>query len=707
MHHGESLRAKGALRDGDKAMQDDLETQKGTTKAWTFRSKVLLAVIFTVVVAALTIQFLAHRATARAMYAAHDENARNLLNTVALSVENEYRSIVFHKTAMIDRRKAELENIVVIALRCIEEYHRQIDEGLLSEEDAKRKALGDVSRMRYDDGVGYLWINDMGEPVPRMVMHPTSPELDGELLDDPRFNCAMGADKNLFTASVEVCRKNGSGYVDYLWPKPTQDGLTEDRPKISYVELFKPWNWVVGTGVYVDDIEAETQRRLDAVLNDIEEMLFRIRIAETGHLFIFTADRKTLISPFRGRDLEAHASHNAEMWNHLLDDLVEAAKTPNLPLDYVWDKPGAEGDYRFRKRAYVTHFEPLDWYIGASFYNEEMEQPAKDLQRRILFFTGLVLVAAIAFAVFISKSLMKPLKELTSSAMAIKREGIDSAQIPVSGTAETIELGAILSKMLASIKETREQREELIRALEAQNAELERFAYSVSHDLKSPLITIKGYIGAIAEDLANGKLESVEADLARVSGAADKMTMLLSNVLELSRIGRLVNPPQDVSLAELAEEAVQLVATQVERKGIEIEISSNALVLNGDRIRLLEVIQNLIENAIKYMGDQPHPRIEIGSRRDGEETVLYVRDNGMGIEPEYHERIFRLFDQLDQSTDGTGIGLALVKRIIEVHGGRIWIESEGLGHGSTFCFTVPPEAQVAESESPEHDTVVR
>ncbi|NQU20134.1 MAG: GHKL domain-containing protein, partial [Candidatus Nealsonbacteria bacterium] len=108
----------------------------------------------------------------------------------------------------------------------------------------------------------------------------------------------------------------------------------------------------------------------------------------------------------------------------------------------------------------------------------------------------------------------------------------------------------------------------------------------------------------------------------------------------------------------------------------------------ADRRRLLEVLQNLIDNAVKYMGDQPRPRIEIGSRRDGNETVCYVRDNGIGIDPRYGERIFGLFDQLDQSIDGTGIGLALARRIIEIHGGRIWVESDGLGHGSTFCFTV-------------------
>lgn len=100
-------------------------------------------------------------------------------------------------------------------------------------------------------------------------------------------------------------------------------------------------------------------------------------------------------------------------------------------------------------------------------------------------------------------------------------------------------------------------------------------------------------------------------------------------------------------------------------------------------------MQNLLENAVKFLGDQPNPRVEIGVREDRGATVFYVRDNGMGIEPSYHDRVFDLFEKLEVESEGTGVGLALVKRIIEQHGGRIWVESAGVGEGSTFCFTLP------------------
>jgi len=244
-------------------------------------------------------------------------------------------------------------------------------------------------------------------------------------------------------------------------------------------------------------------------------------------------------------------------------------------------------------------------------------------------------------------------------------------------------------------KRADEERERLIEELERKNAELERFAYTVSHDLKTPLITIRGHLGLLKQDIAEGDTEQINADMACINNAAGKMHQLLSEVLELSRIGRQVNPPEDVPLKELVDEVVPLVATRIAEQGVEIQVAPELPVLYGDRPRLREVLQNLIENAVKWMGDQPRPCIEIGARQEDDETVCYVRDNGVGIDPRYHEKIFGLFEKLDASVEGTGVGLALVRRIVEVHGGRVWVESEGVGKGATFCFTLPPGPQPA------------
>lgn len=234
------------------------------------------------------------------------------------------------------------------------------------------------------------------------------------------------------------------------------------------------------------------------------------------------------------------------------------------------------------------------------------------------------------------------------------------------------------------------ERDQLITELELKNAELERFTYTVSHDLKSPLITIKGFLGFLKADAQSGNLQRLESDIQRISDAADKMQLLLNDLLELSRIGRLVNKPQSIDLHEMISEVVELLHGRLHAGNVQVSVSEQLPSIYGDRPRLFEVLQNLVDNAAKFMGDQLNPSIEIGQEGTTEDgkPILFVRDNGIGIDPRFKDRIFGLFDKLDPHTEGTGIGLALAKRIIEFHGGRIWVESEP-GNGSTFYFTLP------------------
>jgi signal transduction histidine kinase len=225
--------------------------------------------------------------------------------------------------------------------------------------------------------------------------------------------------------------------------------------------------------------------------------------------------------------------------------------------------------------------------------------------------------------------------------------------------------------------------------LEKRNTQLERFAYTVSHDLRSPLVTVMGFLGAVEAAAAKGETEHLQGDMARIRAAADRMDRLLRELLELSRVGRADRPPEAAPFADLVREARSLVDGRLRERGVRVEVAEDLPTVHGDRQRLVEVLQNLLDNAAKFMGDQPDPRIEVGVRRDHGQPIFFVRDNGRGIEPRYHEKVFGLFDRLDPTDEGTGVGLALVKRIVEVHGGRVWIESEGLGAGATFCFTLP------------------
>jgi PAS domain S-box-containing protein len=238
-------------------------------------------------------------------------------------------------------------------------------------------------------------------------------------------------------------------------------------------------------------------------------------------------------------------------------------------------------------------------------------------------------------------------------------------------------------------KQIEQQRETLIGELEQKNSELERFTFTVSHDLKSPLITIKGFAGLLEEDSLGGDPRQLKNDINRIIIAAETMQALLSDLLELSRVGKIVHPPSRTSFGTIAHDAVELLAGPLAERGVTVEIAPDLPVVNVDQARIREALVNLIENAIKFSGDRANPVIRIGVHWDGAIPVFFVEDNGIGINPRYLGRIFNLFEKLDPSQQGTGIGLPIVRRIIEVHGGKIWAESEGEGTGTTFRFTLP------------------
>jgi PAS domain S-box-containing protein len=228
--------------------------------------------------------------------------------------------------------------------------------------------------------------------------------------------------------------------------------------------------------------------------------------------------------------------------------------------------------------------------------------------------------------------------------------------------------------------------------LERRNDELMRFTYTVSHDLKGPLVTIKSFLGYLSEDMAAGDQAKAQRDIEYMRKAADRMDDLMEDLLELSRIGRKTHPPVHLSLRLLVQEACELLAGRITACNGEVALPESDVLLWGDRVRLLEVLQNLLDNALKFSEGRPvdgRVRVWVEVARRDSEYVVSVRDRGIGINPRYHHKLFGLFEKLHSNPEGTGIGLALVKRIIEVHGGKVWIESAGEDRGTTVSFTLP------------------
>lgn len=232
-------------------------------------------------------------------------------------------------------------------------------------------------------------------------------------------------------------------------------------------------------------------------------------------------------------------------------------------------------------------------------------------------------------------------------------------------------------------------------ALRTSNEELEHFTFTISHDLQTPLRGIHGFADLLLRR-AKDRLELKEVHyLQRMQAGADRMAALINDLLDLSRVGRVRNAFEDCPMGKLVAEARAELEPLIKQRGAHLHVEGDLPVLQGDRVRLLRVWVNLLSNAVKYGKPGEAPSVVVGvqgprPREGGEEWAFFVRDRGIGIAPDYHEQVFEVFRRLHthEEYEGTGAGLAIVKRIVEFHRGRVWVESTE-GEGSTFWFTLP------------------
>lgn len=226
--------------------------------------------------------------------------------------------------------------------------------------------------------------------------------------------------------------------------------------------------------------------------------------------------------------------------------------------------------------------------------------------------------------------------------------------------------------------------------LEAANRELEAFSYSVSHDLRTPLRAIDGFSQAVLEDYGDVLDEQGREDLMRVRRAAQTMSDLIEDLLKLSRLTRADLNRTDVDLGAIAREIADELRAAAPERDVELVVNDD-LVVCADQGLITPALRNLLANAWKFTAREDHPRVEVGVTTDElGERVFYVRDNGVGFDMAYADRLFGAFQRLHsrKEFEGSGIGLAIVRRVIHKHGGRIWAESS-VGDGATFYFTLP------------------
>ena len=241
---------------------------------------------------------------------------------------------------------------------------------------------------------------------------------------------------------------------------------------------------------------------------------------------------------------------------------------------------------------------------------------------------------------------------------------------------------------LTERKRAEEAQERLSQQLQAQVSELEAFSYGIAHDLRSPLVSIEGFSRLLRADIQNQKMERVQEDIRLLESGVRKMQQFLNRTLEYSRAGYQVKRTNNVSFGKIVKEVITEFNGQMSSIGATVSLAETFPRVYVDRMRIRQVLSNLIQNSIKYRSKTVPLKIEIGYRLSGDEDVFFVRDNGIGIDASEAEKVFALFYRGTADGEGSGAGLAIVKRIIEAHGGRVWVQDQQ-EKGTTMCFTLP------------------
>jgi PAS domain S-box-containing protein len=497
----------------------------------------------------------------------------------------------------------------------------------------------------------------------RSIVHP-------EDLQKDEWDMQQLLQNKRVVSEIRIIRKDGSVRWVRSYGHPLQDKKTNRF-----------------TGIYgaVQDIteqkiaEAAYQQRADEM-----SLLYKLSLAlSSGHdlyneLRAFVNELKKVIAvdAFHvGFYEEATGIFSYTLFLNDDEDL-------NIPPRDLRKIPGVTGEVVFTKQ---------------TVYIPDITDPQAQAQHHI------VIVRDVGMRTYLGIPLI--LEDKVIGVMSTQNRKVDGYSQEQIRLLETIAVQVVItsekSRLLEQLQKELVERQRLLHEMEIKNAELERFSYTVSHDLRSPLVTIRGFLGFMEKSMLSGDVASFQRDLQRVTKATDRMNQLLKDLLELSRIGRVLNEMKEVPFESLVRVALENVQGRIHEKNVSVQVQENMPVVFVDQPRMIEVLQNLLDNAAKYIGDQKTPAIEIGydGKAENNYHLFFVKDNGMGIAPEHHEKIFGLFNKLDVETEGTGVGLALVKRIVEFHGGKIWVKSEA-GFGSTFYFSLPPaESMSAKPES--------
>jgi signal transduction histidine kinase len=538
------------------------------------------------------------------------------------------------------------------------------NQGRQSDTEIKRTILETLRPLRFFDGKGYFFVDGLDG---KCLLLPINRDREGTSLLENRDDTGTYIMRSLIDAAKAPV---GDGYSRYRWYAPGDGKKMQE--KIAYVRTFQPYGWVIGTGMYLADVESTLQAEARERLRD-----FRFGPGGKGYFVLYSEDGKVLISPSRPGNENKPIETLSEESRVVAQMIFEKGNMGGGFLRYDWSQE-ENPQKRSTKLVYVSKMPGWNWIVSAGFYLDD-EKAAADERRAHL-----------------EESINRKMA-LTIAAMVV-------------GVGISLAIGwwfsgltrRVMERYKSDIARQNAELERKTHALEQSNTDLEQFAYVASHDLREPLRMISAYITLIERNYTAHFDEEGHQFLAFARDGAKRMDQLVLDLLQFSRIDRMGAPIEPMNLSVAVRNAItNLALTIAETDGIvTVPPQIEDVWVMGDVHQITRLLQNLIGNAIKYRrpGHPPEIGLSAEPRPSGFWTIA-VKDNGEGIDERFFERIFGIFQRLHgRDFEGTGIGLAVCRRIVERHQGRIWLESAP-GQGSKFYFTLP-EAKAKTEKKP-------
>ena len=395
------------------------------------------------------------------------------------------------------------------------------------------------------------------------------------------------------------------------------------------------------------------------------------------------------LSELIGKDAVFYIGNtDGSMWT----DLVKPVKNPDVDsvqINKDFEFPDAKGQTVIAKAQPITN---SSWLVLIEFSKQTIAEGAKRFLDWIIGIGLLLIAAGIIIARLMSRNITRPLEQLTNAATSISR-GDYSSKVKIERNDELGKLAHAFNIMAEEIKATQSDLENKVigrtAQLEAVNNEMEAFSYTVSHDLRAPLRGIVGFTAVLEEKYTS----QLDDEAKRLTGIIKRNTLkmgtLIDDLLAFSRIGRNELVKHNIPSNEMVQEVIENLAPKLLNDKIKWDIKPLPNV-TGDTNAIRQVWTNLIANAIKYSAPREQPVIEIGSLMHEGQTAFYIRDNGVGFDEQYKEKLFKVFQRLHSVSEfeGTGIGLAIVEKIVSKHGGHVWVKAKE-GEGACFYFSLP------------------